>query len=67
MGIQIQSTLTYRQKIEVVSLNQSFLSELLKVTGFHRLKITSNHLQTNGLIERTHKTLKTAIIARKEP
>lgn len=42
-------------------------SELSKIIGFHRLRTTSYHLQANGLIERAHRTLKAAIIARKEP
>lgn len=41
-------------------------SELSKITGFHRLRTTSYHPQTNGLVERMHRTLKTAIMARKE-
>ena len=41
-------------------------SELAKIVGFHRLRTTAYHPQTNGMIERAHRTLKTAIIARKE-
>ena len=40
--------------------------ELSKIVGFHRLRTTAYHPQCNGLIERAHRTLKTAIIARKE-
>ena len=40
--------------------------QLSRLVGFHRLRTTSYHLQCNGLIERFHRTLKTAIIARGE-
>ena len=40
-------------------------SEMSKLTGFHRLRTTSYHPQSNGLVERFHRTLKSAIIARK--
>lgn len=47
-----------------------FESELFRhladYIGFHRLRTTSYHPQCNGAIERVHRTLKTAIIARKE-
>lgn len=42
-------------------------SELSKIIGFHILPTTSYHLQTNGLIKCAHRTLKLAIIAKKEP
>ena len=41
-------------------------SELAKLVGFHRLRTNSYHPQTNGIVERFHQTLKTAIIARNE-
>ena len=40
--------------------------ELSSLTGFHRLRTTSYHPQANGMIERQHRTLKTAIMARKQ-
>ena len=42
------------------------LDELASVVGFHRLRTTAYHPQSNGLIERTHRTIKAAFIARKE-
>ena len=39
-------------------------SELSKIIGFHRLRTTSYHPQSNGFVERLHRTLKTAVIAR---
>lgn len=41
-------------------------SELSRKIGFHRMRMTSYQPQTNGLIEHTHCTIKTAIIAKKE-
>ena len=40
-------------------------AELSKLVGFHRLRTTSYHPQCNGLIERCHRAIKTAITARK--
>ena len=40
--------------------------ELSSIVGFHRLRTTSYHPQTNGMIERVHRTIKTAITARRE-
>lgn len=40
--------------------------ELSIIIGFHRLRTTSYHPQSNGLIERCHRTIKSAIMARKE-
>ena len=41
-------------------------SELSKVVGFHRLRRTVYHPQANGMVERCHRTLKVAIMARNE-
>lgn len=41
-------------------------SELSRLTGFYRLRTTSYHPQANGMIERAHRTIKTAITARKQ-
>jgi len=41
-------------------------TELASLVGFHRLRTTAYHPQTNGMIERVHRTIKTAIIARKQ-
>ena len=41
-------------------------SELSQLIGFHRLRTTSYHPQANGAIERVHRTIKTAITARKQ-
>jgi cleavage and polyadenylation specificity factor subunit 1 len=41
-------------------------SELSKLVGFHRLRTTSYHPQTNGKLERIHRTIKTSIKARKQ-
>ena len=40
--------------------------ELSSLTEFHRLRTTSYHPQANGIIERQHGTLKTAIMALKQ-
>lgn len=40
--------------------------ELSQLVGFHRLRTTSYHPQMNGMIERVHRTLKSAIMARKQ-
>lgn len=40
--------------------------ELSTLIGFHRLRTTSFHAQANGMIERQHRTLKTAIMSRKQ-
>ena len=40
--------------------------ELSKMIGFHRLRTTSYHPQTNGMVERMHRTLKNSIKARNE-
>ena len=41
-------------------------SEVAKIIGFYRLRTTAYHPHCNGLIERMHRTIKTAILARKE-
>ena len=41
-------------------------SELSKLVGFHRLRTTAYHPQANGQIENAHRTLKAAIVARKQ-
>ena len=40
--------------------------ELSKLVGFCRLRTTSYRPQTNGMIERAHRTIKTSIVARGE-
>ena len=40
--------------------------ELATLVGFHRLRTTAYHPQTNGMVERLHRTMKTAITARKQ-
>lgn len=39
-------------------------AELTKLMGSHRIRTTAYHPQANGLVERFHRTLKTAIVAR---
>lgn len=41
-------------------------SELASIIGFHHLRTTSYHPQSNGIVERHHRILKAAIMARKE-
>lgn len=41
-------------------------SELSKLIGFHRLRTTGYNPKANGMIERVHRTIKTAIKARKQ-
>ena len=41
-------------------------SELFSIIGFHHLRTTSYHPQANGIIERHHRSLKSAISARQE-
>ena len=41
-----------------------FFNQLSQIIGFHHLRTTSYHPQSNGFIERLHRTLKSALIAR---
>jgi len=54
----------------VTDQGRQFESELFKnlstIVGFHRLRTSSYHPQSNGMIERFHRTLKTALKARKD-
>ncbi|XP_043212819.1 uncharacterized protein LOC122376896 [Amphibalanus amphitrite] len=40
--------------------------QLAEILGFHRLRTTAYHPKTNGMVERQHRTLKSAIIASKK-
>ena len=40
--------------------------QLASLIGFHRLRTTAYRPQCNGLVERAHRTLKTAIMARRQ-
>lgn len=40
--------------------------ELSKILGFIKLRTTSYHPQSNGIVERLHRTLKSAIMARQQ-
>ena len=54
----------------VTDRGSQFESELFlnlsKIIGFHRLRTCSYHPESNGVIERAHRTIKSAIMARKE-
>lgn len=41
-------------------------AELSKLVGFHHVRTTSYHPQSNGFIERLHRTLKSSLMARAE-
>lgn len=41
-------------------------SNLSSIIGFHHIRTTSYHPQSNGMIERFHRTLKSAIMARQQ-
>ena len=41
-------------------------TNLSSILGFHKIRTTSYHPQSNGMIERFHRTLKSSIIARKQ-
>ena len=43
-----------------------FFTELSSLIGFHRVRSTAYHPQTNGMIERFHRTIKAALRSRKE-
>ena len=49
----------------ITDLGRQFESQLWRklstIVGFQRIRTTSYHLQSNGLIERQHRTLKTAL------
>ena len=44
----------------------SLFVQLSSIIGFHRLKTTSYHPQSNGIIKRTHRVLKVSLMARKD-
>ena len=44
----------------------ALFSQLATMLGFHRLRTTAYHPKTNGMVERLHRTLKTAITARRK-
>ena len=54
----------------ITDQGKQFESELFKtlskLLGFHRLRTTSYHPQSNGMVERLHRTFKTAIVSRKQ-
>lgn len=54
----------------VTDRGSQFESELFQqlstLIGFHRLRTTSYHPESNGMVERLHRTLKTAIMAKKQ-
>lgn len=41
-------------------------SHLSKLVGFHRMRTSAYHPQANGMVERCHRVIKTAIMARKQ-
>jgi len=43
-----------------------FFNELSRLIGFHRLRTSAYHPQSNGMIERFHRTLKASLKARKD-
>ena len=44
----------------------SLFAELSRIIGFHRLRTSAYHPESNGMIERFHRTLKAALKARKD-
>lgn len=44
----------------------ALFDQLSTILGFHRLRTTAYHPKTNGMVERLHRTLKTAIMARRK-
>lgn len=51
---------------KVNQFESELFTELSKIIGFHRLRTTAYHPQTNCLVERAQRTLKIAIKARKD-
>ena len=49
-----------------LQFESELFSELSKLMGFHRLRTTAYRPQANGMIERVHRTIKTAIMAKKK-
>lgn len=47
-----------------VQFESILFSEFSKFLGFHRIRTTSYHPQSNGMVERFHRTLKTTLLAR---
>ena len=43
-----------------------FFAQVSELIGFHRLRTSAYHPQSNGMVERFHRTLKAALKARKE-
>ena len=66
MGCQIWRPSTCIVTDRGTQFEAELLSELSKLIGFHRLRTTSYHAQANRKIERVHRTLKTALTARKQ-
>ena len=49
-----------------VQFESELFSEIASIVGFNHIRTTSYHPQSNGIIERFHRTMKAAIMARKE-
>ncbi|CAD7085746.1 unnamed protein product [Hermetia illucens] len=50
-----------------MQFESTLFSELGKLLGFKRQRTTAYHPQSNGMLERWHRTLKAAIMARDDP